>query len=335
MIQNPPFRRTLNLGFAGTPEFARVALEKLIESGYPVHLVLTQPDRPAGRGMKLQASPVKQLALAQGLPVLQPVSLKKGEEAQQALHQLNTAVQGEPLDVLIVAAYGLILPQAVLDAPRLGCLNIHGSLLPRWRGAAPIQRCIEAGDAETGVCIMQMEAGLDTGPVRLHRSLPIHQDDTASSLHDKLAVLGGELLIEALDALQAETLPLVPQPETGVLYAEKISKAEGQIDWSRNAVELQRRLRAFDPFPGASSLFQQEPLKFFDPDTLADTAQLGQAGEVLAVTAQGLEVQCGQGVLRIRTLQKAGGKRLPAQQVASTLGLTAGVRLGNPPGAAS
>lgn len=315
--------RTLKVGFAGTPEFARVALSKLIAAGYPVHLVLTQPDRPAGRGMKLQASPVKQLALEQGIPVLQPVSLKKGEEAEQALNALKTAVHGQPLDVLIVAAYGLILPQTVLDAPRLGCLNIHGSLLPRWRGAAPIQRCIEAGDTETGVCIMQMEAGLDTGPVRLRRALPIAMNDTASTLHDKLAALGGDLLVEALDALQAETLPLVPQPAVGVTYAEKITKAEGAIDWTRSAVELQRTLRAFDPFPGANTLFNGEPVKCFDPETVALAGLMGKPGDVLSVDSNGIEIQCGQGVLRIRTLQKAGGKRQPALQVAQALGLIA------------
>lgn len=321
--------RTLNVGFAGTPEFARVALEKLMAAGYPVHLVLTQPDRPAGRGMKLQASPVKQLALAHGLSVLQPLSLKKGEDAEHALQALRTAVHGQPLDVLVVAAYGLILPQVVLDAPRLGCLNIHGSLLPRWRGAAPIQRCIEAGDSETGVCIMQMEAGLDTGPVRLHRALPIALTDTASTLHDKLAVLGGDLLVEALDALQAETLPLVPQPNMGVTYAEKITKAEGVISWGRSAVELQRTLRAFDPFPGANTLFNGEPLKCFDAETVAVAGLMGKPGEVLSVDSAGIEVQCGQGVLRIRTLQKAGGKRQPALQVAQALGLGVGWLLGS------
>lgn len=315
--------RTLKVGFAGTPEFARVALSKLIAAGYPVHVVLTQPDRPAGRGMKLQASPVKQLALEHGISVLQPVSLKKGEEAEQALNALKTAVHGQPLDVLIVAAYGLILPQSVLDAPRLGCLNIHGSLLPRWRGAAPIQRCIEAGDTETGVCIMQMEAGLDTGPVRLRRTLPIELTDTASTLHDKLAVLGGDLLVEALDALQAETLPLVPQPAVGVTYAEKITKAEGVINWTRSAVELQRTLRAFDPFPGANTLFNGEPVKCFDPEAVAVAGLMGKPGDVLSVDSNGIEIQCGQGVLRIRTLQKAGGKRQPAQQVAQALGLIA------------
>lgn len=321
--------RTLNVGFAGTPEFARVALEKLIASGYPVHLVLTQPDRPAGRGMKLQASPVKQLALEHGISVMQPLSLKKGEDAGHALQALKTAVRGQPLDVLIVAAYGLILPQTVLDAPRLGCLNIHGSLLPRWRGAAPIQRCIEAGDTETGVCIMQMEAGLDTGPVRLWRALPIEPTDTTSTLHDKLAELGGDLLVEALDSLQAETLPLVPQPEVGVTYAEKITKAEGVINWTRSAVELQRTLRAFDPFPGANTMWGGDPLKCFDPETVVLAGLMGEPGEVLSVDSNGLEVQCGQGVLRIRTLQKAGGKRQPAQQVAQALGLHVGNHLGD------
>ena len=320
--------RTLNVGFAGTPEFARVALAKLIAAGYPVHLVLTQPDRPAGRGMKLQASPVKQLALEHGLPVLQPASLKKGEEAEHALNALKTAAHGQTLDVLIVAAYGLILPQTVLDAPRLGCLNIHGSLLPRWRGAAPIQRCIEAGDAETGVCIMQMEAGLDTGPVRLWRSLPIEHTDTTTTLHDKLADLGGDLLVEALDSLASGTLPLVPQPEVGVTYAEKITKAEGVINWHRSAVELQRTLRAFDPFPGANTVWGSEPLKCFDPETVVLAGLMGQPGEVLSVDGSGIEVQCGQGVLRIRTLQKAGSKRQPAQQVAQALGLQAGNQLG-------
>ncbi|HEX4856006.1 MAG TPA: methionyl-tRNA formyltransferase, partial [Limnobacter sp.] len=205
------------------------------------------------------------------------------------------------------------------------------SLLPRWRGAAPIQRCIEAGDTETGVCIMQMEAGLDTGPVRLHRNLPIELSDTAASLHDKLAVLGGDLLVEALDALQAETLPLVPQPEIGITYAEKITKAEGLIDWSRSAVELQRMLRAFDPFPGASTHFNSEVLKCFNPETLSADGQQALPGSVLGVSPQGLDVQCGLGVLRIHSLQKAGGKRQPAHQLAAALGLSKGSQLVNLP----
>lgn len=320
--------RTLDVGFAGTPEFARVALEKLIESAYPVHLVLTQPDRPAGRGMKLSPSPVKQLALQHHIPVLQPESLRKGEAAEHALQALRTAAQGQPLDVLIVAAYGLILPQSVLDAPRLGCLNIHGSLLPRWRGAAPIHRAIEAGDAETGICIMQMEAGLDTGPIRLAQALPIEQTDTTGTLHDKLAVLGGNLLIDALDQLASGQLPMQPQPEAGVTYAEKISKAEGLIDWTLSAQELQRRIRAFDPFPGCSTLLEGESLKCFDPTLLNPVVQMAPAGQVIAVNASGVEVQCGQGSLRIVTLQKAGAKRAPAHQVALALGIQAGTRFG-------
>jgi methionyl-tRNA formyltransferase len=316
--------RTLNVGFAGTPEFAKIALSKLIDAGYPIYLVLTQPDRPAGRGLKLQASPVKLLALEHNLPVLQPISLKKGNDAEQVLQTLKTIVDGEPLDVLIVAAYGLILPKAILDAPRLGCLNIHGSLLPRWRGAAPIQRCIEAGDRETGICIMQMEAGLDTGPIRLQRSLPIEISDTARSLHDKLAQLGGDLLIDALDALQVGTLPLTLQPLTGITYAEKINKFEGLINWQLSAHELQRTLRAFDPFPGSNTLFNGEQLKCFEPEVFATTNLTNKIGEVLSITTSGIQVQCGQGILNIRTLQKAGGKRQPAHQLAQLIKLETG-----------
>ncbi|HEX4878556.1 MAG TPA: methionyl-tRNA formyltransferase [Limnobacter sp.] len=319
---------TLQVGFAGTPEFARVALQALLDANYTVPLVLTQPDRPAGRGMKLTASPVKQLAVARNIPVLQPVSLRQGEEAAHALHLLRTAASGQPLDVLVVAAYGLILPQAVLDAPRLGCLNIHGSLLPRWRGAAPIQRAIEAGDSQTGVCIMQMDAGLDTGPVRLERALPIDDRDTASSLHDKLATLGAQALLDALAGLAAGELPLRAQASDGVTYADKISKAEGHIDWHASAQVLQRRLRAFDPFPGASTAWEGQALKCFDPMVVNAHAQMGAPGEVLAVGPAGLEVQCGQGVLQVQTLQRAGAKRMPAALVASALGIQAGARFG-------
>ncbi len=322
--------RTLNVGFAGTPEFARVALEKLLSAGYRVPLVLTQPDRPAGRGMKLQASPVKQLAQAHGITVLQPQSVRKGEQAEETLRALKTAAHGEPLDLLVVAAYGLILPQEVLDAPRLGCLNIHGSLLPRWRGAAPIQRAIEAGDSETGICIMQMEAGLDTGPVRMRQALPIEPNDTASTLHDKLATLGGDLLVQALDALNLDGmgLPLEVQPEVGVTYAEKITKVEGLINWHCSAIELQRRLRAFDPFPGASTTVGEVVLKAFAPEVVSNVAQIGKPGEVLGIGPQGLEVQCGQGVLRIALLQKAGSKRQPAGQLAQSVGVHEGTFLG-------
>jgi methionyl-tRNA formyltransferase len=315
---------TLNVGFAGTPEFAKVALECLIASGYHVCLVLTQPDRPAGRGMKMTPSPVKQSAIAHHIPIYQPVSLKKGDDAAQVLTAIRTAVSGQPLDLLIVAAYGLILPQAVLDAPRLGCLNIHASLLPRWRGAAPIQRAIEAGDSETGICIMQMEAGLDTGPVRLSRNLQIESHATAATLHDQLAILGGGLLVEALDALVVSKLTLTPQPNAGVTYAEKISKVEGSIDWTKSAVQLQRALRAFDPFPGAFTQFGEQVLKCFNPTVVPQTLKVGEPGEVLAIKKEGVWVQCGQGVLCVTSLQKAGSKRTPASQLAQALNIEVG-----------
>lgn len=315
---------SLAVGFAGTPEFAKVALDHLIKAGYEVPLVLTQPDRPAGRGMKLKPSPVKELALVHGIQVLQPVSLRKGEEAQEALNALLTANDGQPLDVLVVAAYGLILPQNVLDAPKYGCLNIHGSLLPRWRGAAPIHRAVEAGDAETGVCIMQMEAGLDTGPVRLTRKLPISDKDTTASLHDKLADLGGSALLEALGKLESGDLPIEPQPEVGVTYAEKILKSEGPIDWLASADVLQRRLRAFDPFPGCTASIGDVTYKCFDPEVLDSSKMLGQPGQVLEVSPRGLDIQTGHGILRIKSMQKPGSKRGPALQVASTSGIEPG-----------
>ncbi|HET7774752.1 MAG TPA: methionyl-tRNA formyltransferase, partial [Azospira sp.] len=232
----------MKIVFAGTPEFAAQALGALYAAGHEIPLVLTQPDRPAGRGMALQASPVKQLALAQGSEVFQPLTLKE-TEAQEKLRQVAP-------DVMVVAAYGLILPQVVLDIPRQGCLNIHASLLPRWRGAAPIHRAILAGDAETGVCIMQMEAGLDTGPVLLSRNLPIDDRDTAQTLHDKLATLGAEAIVEALGCLP---LPAQPQPTAGVTYAAKLEKSESPLDWRRTAAELDRQVRAFTPFPGSTA----------------------------------------------------------------------------------
>lgn len=319
---------SLRIGFAGTPEFAKVALQGLLDAGYPVDVVLTQPDRPAGRGMKLKASPVKALALQHQIPVLQPLSLRKGEDAHQALVALKTASEGRAPDVLVVAAYGLILPQSVLDAPRLGCLNIHGSLLPRWRGAAPIQRCIEAGDTETGVCIMQMDAGLDTGAVRLTRRLPIDLSDTAATLHDKLATLGSTALIEALAEIEAGQSVAVPQPEDGLTYAEKITKDEGMIQWALPALQLQRTLRAFDPFPGCSTSYKGEPLKCFDP-LCVNHPSAGEgkaAGTVLGVGSEGIIIQTGQGALLLATLQKAGSKRGPAAQIAQSMGIQVGDR---------
>ena len=290
----------MKLIFAGTPEFASQALSAIVAAGHQVALVLTQPDRPAGRGMALQPSAVKNVALAHGIEVFQPLTLKYAEA------QAKIAAVGA--EVMVVAAYGLILPQAVLDMPRFGCINIHGSLLPRWRGAAPIQRALLAGDAETGVCIMQMEAGLDTGPVLLRGALPIAATDTTASLHDRLAELGARLCVEALGQLP---LPAEPQPGEGVTYAHKIEKAEAVIDWTKSAAELDRHIRAFNPFPGAQALFGGQTVKLWQATPVAGS---GPVGSVLAVDKKRIVIACGEGALAVSELQKAGGKRLPVQQ---------------------
>lgn len=289
----------MRVAFGGTPEFARAALAAIVAAGFEVPLVLTQPDRPAGRGQKLQSGPVKALALELGIPVLQPDRLK-----DPATHQ--PLIAAAP-DVLVIAAYGLILPQAVLDIPRLGCLNIHASLLPRWRGAAPIQRAIEAGDRETGVTIMRMDAGLDTGPMLLAEALPITDHDTAATLHDKLANQGARLIVQALRDI--ERLKPVVQPTEGVTYANKIDKAEAQLDWRRAAEELDRLLRAFDPFPGGAAMLAGTPVKLWRG--VAESGS-GEPGTVLAADGSGIVVACGEGALRITELQKPGGKRLAA-----------------------
>ncbi len=301
----------MRVAFAGTPEFARVALQAILEAGFDVPLVLTQPDRPAGRGMQLHASPVKQLAVSRGIAVAQPERLR-----DPATHAPLVAAQP---DVLVVAAYGLILPQAVLDIPRFGCVNIHASLLPRWRGAAPIQRAIEAGDAQTGITVMRMEAGLDTGPMLLAESLPIAADDTAATLHDKLAALGGRLIVDALRRL-LELAP-VAQLEAGVTYANKIEKAEASIDWSRPAREIERKVRAFNPFPGAVGLLRQTPVKVW---TARATADSGVPGTVLQSGPAGVLVACGDGALLLTELQKPGGKRLPARDFLQGFPIAAG-----------
>jgi methionyl-tRNA formyltransferase len=287
----------MRVAFAGTPEFAAIALRALLDAGFDIPLVLTQPDRPAGRGQKLVASPVKQVALAHDIPVHQPERLK-----DPATHV--PLIEAKP-DLLVVAAYGLILPQVVLDIPKRGCLNIHASLLPRWRGAAPIQRCIEAGDAETGVTIMQMEAGLDTGPMLLAYGLKVSPNETAATLHDKLAQLGGRLIVLALR--QLEELKRVPQPTEGVTYAHKIDKAEGAIDWAQPADVIERRIRAFDPFPGCTAKLDGTLIKIWR----ARPAQgSGQPGDILAVTPDGITVACGEGALTLVEMQKPGGSRL-------------------------
>jgi methionyl-tRNA formyltransferase len=290
----------MKLIFAGTPEFAAQALQAIVDAGHEVALVLSQPDRPAGRGMTLQASPVKKLALEKGIEVFQPLSLK------DATAQAKIAAVGA--EVMVVAAYGLILPQVVLDMPRFGCLNIHASLLPRWRGAAPIQRALLAGDAASGVCIMQMEAGLDTGPVLLRGVFPIAPDDTSVTLHDRLAGLGAQLIVEALGKLP---LPAEPQPTEGVTYAHKIEKAEALIDWTKRAIELDRHLRAFNPFPGAQAVFAGQTVKLWRATPVEASGEIGQ---ILAVDRRTIVVACGEGALAISELQKAGGKRLPVQQ---------------------
>lgn len=306
----------MNILFAGTPAFAAAALDALLQAGHQVPLVLTQPDRPAGRGLKPQASAVKQLALSNGLAVAQPVTLK-----DDAVYAQLAAVKA---DVMVVAAYGLILPQPVLDLPRLGCLNIHASLLPRWRGAAPIQRALLAGDAETGVCIMQMEAGLDTGPVLLRGAFPIEAGDTTATLHDRLAGLGASLVVEALGKLP---LPATPQPAEGVTYAHKIEKAEALIDWRRSAAELDRHIRAFNPFPGAQALLGGQTIKLWRAEPVG--AQ-GESGRILSVDRQAIVVACGAGALAIGELQKAGGKRLPVQQFLAGNPLQVGERFDLP-----
>lgn len=300
---------TLKIGFAGTPEFARVALEALQAGGFDIALVLSQPDRPAGRGMKLQASPVKQFALQHGWPVAQPRSLRLDGKYPDEAQAAHDTLQAAALDVLVVAAYGLILPQWVLDMPRLGCLNIHASLLPRWRGAAPIHRAIEAGDAETGVTIMQMDAGLDTGAMLLRESLAIGDDSTAQ-LHDRLAAMGGRLIVDALHRAAAGTLQPVPQPADGVTYAHKIEKHEAAVDWTQDAETIARRVRAFDPFPGASSTLDGAPIKFWAAH--ARSATVAEVpGTVLAVSPAGIEVAAHDSVVSFTELQRPGGKRLP------------------------
>jgi methionyl-tRNA formyltransferase len=301
----------MRIVFAGTPDFARTALAALQAAGHEIPLVLTQPDRPAGRGMKLQASPVKQLALEQSWPVAQPRSLRLDGKFPEDAVAAREALLAAQADVMVVAAYGLILPQWVLELPRLGCLNIHASLLPRWRGAAPIHRAIEAGDAQTGVTIMQMDAGLDTGDMLLAESLAIGEDSTAQ-LHDRLADMGGRLIVDALRLAQAGALRPQPQPAEGVTYAHKIEKAEAPIDWSQPASAIVRRLRAFDPFPGALAQLGGEPLKCWAGHVApADTANAAP-GTVLAAGPAGVLVAAGDGAVMLTALQRAGGKRLAA-----------------------
>ncbi|MHB1214144.1 MAG: methionyl-tRNA formyltransferase [Thiobacillus sp.] len=318
--------------FAGTPPFAAAALDALADAGHEIALVLTQPDRPAGRGMKLTPSAVKQAALARGLPVSQPASLKRAE-AQAALHAVDA-------DVMVVAAYGLILPQAVLDLPRIGCLNIHASLLPRWRGAAPIQRAILAGDSETGITIMQMDAGLDTGAMLTQTVVPIGETDTAASLHDSLAIAGARAIVAAL----ANYAALVPQAQDDreATYAAKLSKEEAKLDWRQPADILARAVRAYNPAPGAWTLLDGAPLKIWSAPAVAGWGALNDAdpqraeiradapvpGEVLRADADQLIVACGSGALALREIQPAGSKRMSAAAFLAGRPLLPGARFG-------
>ncbi|MBB3275976.1 MULTISPECIES: methionyl-tRNA formyltransferase [unclassified Pseudoxanthomonas] len=293
----------MRIVFAGTPAFAVPSL-RAAHARNEVVAVYTQPDRPAGRGRGLTPSPVKLEAIQRGIPVLQPESLRK-KSSQEALRELAP-------DLMIVVAYGLILPQAVLDIPRYGCWNVHASMLPRWRGAAPIQRAIEAGDAETGVCLMQMEAGLDTGPVLLSQRTPIGEQETGGQLHDRLSELGARVLADGLGLLRAGMRPVAqPQPEAGATYAHKLEKHEARLDWSQPADALARKVRAFEPWPVAEASVAGERLRIHGAVAL-DLAHRAEPGTLLTAGRQGLDIACGQGALRLRVVQREGGKAITA-----------------------
>jgi methionyl-tRNA formyltransferase len=304
----------MRLIFAGTPDFAAIALKALVEAGHDIALVLTQPDRPSGRGLRLEPSTVKKYAQKQMLMVEQPLTLKTPDT-----HVLIAAAKA---DIMIVAAYGLILPKAILDLPRLGCINIHASLLPRWRGAAPIQRAILAGDVETGITIMQMDEGLDTGGMLLQKAVAIDANETAGELHDRLAALGAQMV---LDVLKTQAIP-VPQEGSNASYAAKIVKEEATIDWNEDAAKVQRKIRAFNPFPGAMFMLAGERIKIWRAQLALAT---GAPGTVCASPAGQLTVACGSGAVSILELQRAGGKRMAAAPFLAGFPIAAGTRLGN------
>ncbi len=317
----------MKVAFAGTPDFALASLQAIVAAGHRVPLVLTQPDRPAGRGMKLQASPVKTWSLVQGLSVVQPRSLRLDGKFPQDAQAARTALAEADPDVMVVAAYGLILPAWVLALPRLGCLNVHGSLLPRLRGAAPIHRAIEAGDGETGITIMQMDAGLDTGPMLLRGRESIGPRDTTAALHDRLATLGGQLIVQALRDAETGALQPQVQPHEGVTYAHKIDKAEAAIDWRSPAALIERRVRAFDPFPGASFQLEGQPVKLWRSQVI-DGAVAAEPGTVVDAGPGRLTVACGAGVLELLELQAAGGRRQTAEAFLRGRPVAAGTTLG-------
>ncbi|HVY08268.1 MAG TPA: methionyl-tRNA formyltransferase [Burkholderiales bacterium] len=294
----------MRIAFAGTPAFAARALQALVDAKFDVALVMTQPDRPAGRGLKDTPSAVKQAAMKNGISCAQPATLKT-DEALVGLRQMRA-------QALVVAAYGLILPPAVLEIFPMGCINIHASLLPRWRGAAPIQRAILAGDGETGISIMRMEQGLDTGPVYLTRAVPILADDSAGSLHDKLAALGAACIVEALPRIESGSLAAIAQAEAGVTYAHKVAKPEAAIDWTRDAVEVDRQVRAFNPFPGAYGVLDGETVKIWRGEAGDDAG--ATPGTILDCTSERLRIACGRGSFDVTELQKAGSRRLPVAE---------------------
>jgi methionyl-tRNA formyltransferase len=298
----------LRIAFAGTPDFAVPALEALLRSSHTVVGVLTQPDRPKGRGRHIAASPVKEAAVAHGIPVSQPLTLK--EEAGRA-----ELASWRP-DVLVVVAYGLILPRVALELPRLGCLNIHASLLPRWRGAAPIQRAILAGDTSSGVTIMQMDVGLDTGPMLLTKEVPIEPAATGGSLHDRLAQLGADLIVQAVDSISGGTVRPIPQPTEGVTYAAKLDKAEALMDWSRSSLEIERQVRAFNPWPVAETRLDGEQLRVFAAVAMNSVGSASNQGKIIAITDESLLVQCGSGQLALRQVQRAGRRVVSAAEFA-------------------
>jgi methionyl-tRNA formyltransferase len=335
---NPRQLAPLRVIFAGTPEFARVALEHLHAAGAQIVLVLSQPDRPAGRGMKLQASSVKQFALEHGMPVAQPQGLRLDGKYAADAAAARAAILAADADVMVVAAYGLILPQWVLDTmqsprvdgrARLGCLNIHGSLLPRWRGAAPIHRAIEAGDSHTGVTIMQMDVGLDTGDMLLRQALPIAAEDSTASLHDKVAGLGAQLIVQALEDATGPGLQRTAQPAEGVTYAHKIEKHEAAIHWSEAAETICRRVRAFNPFPGASAVLNGETIKIWRAVPVPGQPGVA-AGEVQAVDASGIAVAAQEGAVLLQELQRPGGKRLPVADFLCGFAVQPGMRFALP-----
>ena len=312
----------MRVGFAGTPDFAALALGALLAAGFEVPLVLTRPDRPKGRGLKAESSPVRRLAEARGLVVLQPATLKTDEARAPLL--------AVPLDVLVVAAYGLILPPDVLAWPRRGGLNIHASALPRWRGAAPIQRAIQAGDADTGVTIMQMDAGLDTGPMIVVVRVEIAPRETAGTLHDKLAAIGARVIVAVLTRLARDgALEATPQPVTGVVYANKVERADAAIDWSNSSEAIDRQIRAFDPVPGAATIFGGQGVKVWCADPVAPMRET-TARTILAIGKDGIDVACGRGALRLRELQPASGKRMSASAFAAGHGVLPGACFGPP-----